>query len=666
MSDTTYRPEIDGLRALAVSAVLANHFFAAYSPNGYMGVDVFFVISGFVITASLQSRPRDQGVLNFLITFYTRRIKRLVPALAVCIMITSVLICMVNPNATKYLIMGIWSLFGLGNIYLWREANDYFGDAAELNPFTHTWSLGVEEQFYFLYPLLFWIAVTRLTPRAAVLGLAGLVLASVLGWVVMQARDPLTAFYIVLFRFWQIGLGALAWVVQDRWTPNEKGATVCKWAVLLGVTGVLVLPVAVPLASATPAVVLGTAAFLMLTGPSYCPVALLMWTPVQYTGRISYSLYLWHWPVAVLLKWTLKLTVVTGAVGILVSVILAYLSYRFVEKPLRHARWAGRRGYELLVGVAAMVAIAGLLAVNGQYLRHSLFLGASPGLIAQGIETLADPYRSEGGAVWSGDDCVLSSNDQVGKQIEASSCTIGLPLDRSQRRVLIIGNSYAAALVAAFDLDANVDESDTSFVLVSSWATPMVPEITLRNRWSIANDDYLNRVVPEMISELSPGDRVLIASDLEGLSPSGFDPELDRTFGELDIGLRRLSSKLNARGVDLSMVGPLPFAREARCDPSSAIPQWYAPNGGPCRYYTREETLLRMNRANTFLEGLSKDGVLQVVDVFDVFCPGDICRYLRPDGVVLYRDVWSHPSVEAAQLMRPYIRDWLRSSTSTK
>ncbi len=660
MSDTTYRPEIDGLRALAVSAVLANHFFAAYSPNGYMGVDVFFVISGFVITASLLSRPRDQGVLDFLITFYTRRIKRLVPALAVCIMITSVLICMVNPNSTKYLIMGIWSLFGLGNIYLWREANDYFGDAAELNPFTHTWSLGVEEQFYFLYPLLFWIAVTRLTRRAAVLGLAGLVLASALAWGVMQAQDPLTAFYIVLFRFWQIGLGALAWVVQDRWTPNQTWATVCKGALLLGVTGVLVLPVAVLLASATPAVVLGTAVFLMLTGSSYRTVAVLMWRPVQYTGRISYSLYLWHWPVAVLLKWTFKLTPVTGAIGILVSLILAYLSYRFVEKPLRHARWVGRQGYELLVGVTGMVAIAGLLVVNGEYLRHSLFLGASPGLIAQGIETLADPYRSEGGGVWSGGDCVLSSNDQVGKQIDATLCTIGLPLDESERRVLVIGNSYAAALVAAFDLEADTGEPDTSFVLVSSWATPMVPEVTERNRWSTANDDYLNRVVPAMISTLAPGDRVLIASDLEGLSPSGFDPTLERTYGELDIGLRRLSSELDARGVDLSVLGPLPFAREARCDPSSAIPQWYAPNGGPCRYHTREDTLLRMERANAFFDDLSRDGVLQVVDVFDVFCPGEICSYLRPDGVVLYRDVWSHPSIEAAQLMRPYIRDWLQ------
>jgi len=666
MSDTTYRPEIDGLRALAVSAVLANHFFAAYFPNGYMGVDVFFVISGFVITASLQSRPRDQGVLNFLISFYTRRIRRLVPALAVCIMVTSVLICMINPNVTKYLIMGIWSLFGLGNIYLWREANDYFGDSAELNPFTHTWSLGVEEQFYFIYPLLFWIAVTLLTQRAAVLGLASLVLASALGWVIVQANDPLTAFYIVVFRFWQIGLGALAWVVQDKWNPTETLATVCKWAVLLGVTGVLVLPVATPFVSATLGVVLGTGVFLMLTRASYRPVGLMMWTPIRNTGRISYSLYLWHWPVAVLLKWTLKLTFVTGIAGIVVSFILAYLSYRFVEKPLRHAQWAGRQGYELIVGVAAMGAIAGLLAVNGQYLRHSLFLGTSPGLIAQGIETLDDPYRSQSGAVWSGDDCVLSSKSQIGKQIEAASCTIGLPLDQSERRVLIIGNSYAAALVAAFDLEADADAPETSFVLVSSWATPIVPEVTVRNPWSLANDDYLNRVVPEMISALAPGDRVLIVSDLAGLSPNFFDPYLDRTYDELGIGLRRLSAELNARGVDLSMIGPLPFAREASCDPSSAIPQWYAPNGGPCRYYTKEETMSRMNRVDAFLDDLSQDGVLQIVDVFDVFCPADICSYLRPDGVVLYRDVWSHPSIEAGQLMRPYIRDWLQAPASTE
>ena len=147
ISSENYRREIDGLRAFAVIAVIINHFNNKLLPSGYLGVDIFFVISGFVITSSLANRESN-GFWDFICSFYARRLKRLVPALAFFVIICSILICLVNPYPGFSLFTGLTSLFGVSNIYLLRESTDYFAESTQLNIFTHTWSLGVEEQFY--------------------------------------------------------------------------------------------------------------------------------------------------------------------------------------------------------------------------------------------------------------------------------------------------------------------------------------------------------------------------------------------------------------------------------------------------------------------------------------------------------------------------------------
>ena len=155
-----YRPEIDGLRALAIVAVIINHFNKELLPSGYLGVDIFFVISGYVITSSL-ARRKSKNFWDFLVGFYERRVKRLIPALALCVTVTSNIIHLFIQNGGTYYLTGALSLIGISNIYIFSNVGDYWGYDASLNPFTNTWSLGVEEQFYLLFPFIIWFSGIR-------------------------------------------------------------------------------------------------------------------------------------------------------------------------------------------------------------------------------------------------------------------------------------------------------------------------------------------------------------------------------------------------------------------------------------------------------------------------------------------------------------------------
>jgi peptidoglycan/LPS O-acetylase OafA/YrhL len=650
-----YLPEIDGLRALAVAAVLASHFFGAAFPNGHLGVDIFFVISGFVITGTLAGRA-DARLPAFLAGFFARRIKRLFPALALVSVISSVLICLVDPTPLDHLRTGLAALFGLGNVWLYLQATDYFADSAALNPFTHTWSLGVEEQFYLVFPLLFWLGWRFVPRRVALVALAGLVLGSAVAWWVTAARAPMLAFYMVPFRFWQIGLGALVWLVQARLAADGGRLAWLKAACAIAAAGVAIAPVPLDARVAALAVTLATAGALLLTGPGRARLAPLAARGAVYLGRVSYSLYLWHWPVAVMLKWTVGLSVASGLAGLGLSLVLAHLTWRGVEEPLRRAAWGPRGpGQELRRGLAAMLAGGLALYANGALLQPHLYQGQPARLIAAGVGSLSAPYRAQAGTLWEGGVCVLASDAEAGKEIVPERCTIGAPFDSAARRVLVAGNSFAPALAAAFDLPA---AAGTAFVLTASWGASPVPELPNDTPWRAANGDYWGRVVPALVAQLRPGDSVLLASDLAGLSPlRGEEGEaLRATFGQ---GLRRLSRDLGARGIGLGVVGPLPFAREAACEPDLAVPQWYAPGGGPCRYYSRAATLARLAPLDTMLERLEAEGAISLIRAFDIFCPGDICGYVAADGTMLFRDVWSHPSVEAATLLRPAVQAWI-------
>ncbi|MEM8912170.1 MAG: acyltransferase family protein [Planctomycetota bacterium] len=336
MSDIKYRPEIDGLRAVSVVLVVLFHADHVI-PGGYVGVDVFFVISGFLITSIIR-RQIEQGQFR-LRDFWVRRIRRILPASAVCI-VGTLLLCSVVMLPNKLMMTArsaAASSLGVANVYF-MEAGGYFDGPADEKPLVHFWSLAVEEQFYLFFPpLLVWLHRRR---RDSVLRwLVGLTVASLACSAFAVYRKPDVAFYLLPSRAWELLLGALLVVIPRR----DVGPSRCEWTSSIGLA--MIVAAAVFFDPLTPFP--GFAALVPCWGAA-CVIRanqsarltvigrLLACRPMVFVGRISYSLYLWHWPILALMRYCLiEITLVNGMIAVFVSLALAYLSWRWIEQPFR-------------------------------------------------------------------------------------------------------------------------------------------------------------------------------------------------------------------------------------------------------------------------------------------------------------------------------------------
>jgi len=369
-----FRGDIEGLRAVAVLLVIAAHAGVPWLTGGFVGVDVFFVLSGFLITGLLNRELAERGRIDFG-AFYIRRLRRLMPALLLMVVVVSVLAFrLLAPwdqvgQAGAAAMASVW----LSNIHFALAKLDYFAPGAESNLFLHTWSLGVEEQFYLLWPALLvgtWLLAKREDrsfKRLGAVALLVVVCASLVTELVLTKHYPQWAFYMMPMRAWQFAAGGLIWalpVSADSGTSSVRRLlTGCMgW---IGLT--LIVGTALWLNRAVPypgwrAVIPTLGAVLVIYAGMQRDVLsarFLAWAPLQRIGRISYSWYLWHWPVLLLggfaLDWSGAPLL---ALEVLASFVLAVLTYRYVESPLRHrSGWLTHRRVALLVSLGLMVAM---------------------------------------------------------------------------------------------------------------------------------------------------------------------------------------------------------------------------------------------------------------------------------------------------------------------
>ncbi|GGO68999.1 acyltransferase family protein [Nocardioides deserti] len=374
-----FRDDIQGVRALAVLAIMLYHAGLSPYPGGFVTLDVFFVVSGFLITHLLLKEVDRDGSVS-LVKFYARRARRILPAASVVTVATLVAsaVWLGVVEARDAATDALWTAFFAANIRFASEQTDYFAQDTAASPFQHFWSLAVEEQFYLVLPLLvvlaaWWAARRAGSMRARAAIVLGTMTAASLAWSVhASTTSPETAYFSTFTRTWEFGVGALLAIIAP-WLVRPLGARDRSLLAATGLAAVVVACFTVTEETAFPGYVallpvLGTGA-IMVAGAEWSgrpPLVqrMLGIAPLRWVGDASYSLYLWHWPVFLIASQHVgrDLSLRGTAAAVLVTFALSWATYRFVETPFRTLSWSPVRTLRLYPASVGVVLAASLVA----------------------------------------------------------------------------------------------------------------------------------------------------------------------------------------------------------------------------------------------------------------------------------------------------------------
>ncbi len=489
-----YVPGIDGLRALAVIAVIVFHVDPSLLPGGFSGVDVFFVISGYVVSASL-SRESLSSLRGFLSTFYARRLLRIYPVLIVCLLTSAVLSSLFIPQSwlsTATTKTGFFAFFGLSNLALIWFNDGYFSPRVEFNPFTHTWSLGVEEQFYLLFPVLFFVLEKGRGRRGGTGLLAKgflplLLLASLWHSARVTALVQDNAFYLLPSRFWELASGAVLFQVLSQ---QKKGhLLVSRISLLLGLLLIGIgfwfsspkffpFPLAMVLVLGTCLAITGVAGG---SAKSFSMAWLLENKISVFIGKLSYSLYLWHWPVFVLFRWTVGLE---GPVAISAAIFLTFLfsvlSYYGVETPVR--KWGvvnSQPAWQIVLASAIAISVSAFFTLG--------VLKAQPVLSLSVTKDRRNWYP-------------LPWPEKNSTESPSSPSRLG-------RKVFVFGDSHAGAYSTLLQ-----KLSDEEGVVIEQYSKGGCSVVNLMAEARRDCLGFIDETVSDILRRASPGDVVFLAS----------------------------------------------------------------------------------------------------------------------------------------------------------
>jgi peptidoglycan/LPS O-acetylase OafA/YrhL len=532
-----YRADIDGLRALAVIPVLLYHAGVPGFPGGFVGVDIFFVISGYLICGMIDGDIRE-GAFS-LSNFYKRRMLRILPALFVMFFVTSALAylyCL--PVELEDYSKSLASAAGsVSNVYFAATAG-YFDAPAETKPLLHTWSLGVEEQFYLVVPLLMLLAY-RVVPKHARLVFAAVAALSFAAAFAVSYRNTTFVFYLTPFRAWELALGALLSIKFIPAPATEFGRNAC------GSVGMLLLCGAIFLGSSSAPLLLMTAlasigATLVIAsseGAASAVGRLLSLRPVVFIGLISYSLYLWHWPLIVFQRTDGLLAGSSGAMTKLTliagSIAIAWLSWKFVEMPFRLKARDTSTGMVFGVASAAMTSLAALCGLV-------LIAGGAPFRFPERVVAIASYLAYDPSQSFRSGRCYLATNRQ---QLDVETC---MKLDGKRPNYLLVGDSHAAHLW--FGLSTSMPEVNLMQATASA-CRPAVERVSVLDSRACPKlmrfvfDDFLvNKKVDKVLLAAAWKDEDIpaLSDTLETLMSRGLDVVVLGPIVEYDGALPRL------------------------------------------------------------------------------------------------------------------------------
>lgn len=609
-----YRADIDGLRAIAVLSVVAYHAGIGAVGGGFVGVDIFFVISGYLIT-SIVLQEASEGRFS-LIDFYERRVRRLLPALVAMLAATfSLASLLALPSELDQLGRTMLAtLFFSSNVYFW-EHSDYFDAPAENQLLLHTWSLAIEEQFYLVVPLVIAALARRSRSSLQVTFVGGTMLSLALCiWLTPLA--PSASFYLLPTRAWELLLGALVAIglFPKLTLPIVREAAATIGLLMIGAAVVLIDSDNFPGAK-TLVPTVGTALIIGagLSGPTLVS-KLLSLRPLVFVGLISYSLYLWHWPVMVFQRtdaWLVADGTRAAAATITVSLLLAVLSWRFVEQPFRsRSRLPRPRLFRMAAIGGAGIACAAFAAVGTGGLPHRL----SPQARSVAAVLAYDPaeqYRTGR--------CMISSGYSAA-DFEASC----LRLSGTKPNYLLIGDSFAAHLWYGLDRvlsGANVMQATASgcrpFVHADAAAWSTCRKVMDR---AFQNPNLLAGV-----------DKLLIAA----------------RWHEADLPhLARTLDWARVRGIDVVLFGPM-------VEYERPVPRILAATGGR-RLDLDAQRRVSLAKLDKRLASLAADNGAQYLSLWSTMCRQPGCMAYDEAGQPLqfdYGHLTADGSVKLVQLL---------------
>lgn len=543
-----YRSDIDGLRAIAVMAVILFHLDKTWLPGGYVGVDIFFVISGYLISLIIH-REREDGTFS-LGEFYGRRFRRIIPALSFVIMSSLVVFHLVfSPgDFTKLVESALYSQFFAANVYFTFIADaSYFSDEMHAQAFLHLWSLAVEEQFYLFWPVLVLFCLGFFRTRALLIGLLVLISLSIASGDLLYRFDPMAAYYMLPSRIGEFGIGALIALLQARNAlPRALGSSrLSAFTVLSGFCLIAWSLIAFEPETVFPGVnaLLPTsgAALVILGGLARPWPALLLGHPLPvFLGRISYSAYLWHWPIIVAVRYVRgDMDLGQKAMAFAATLVLAVITFHLIEQPFRRKPLAFKSAflrYAAAPGVVLLMLGFGLKATDGQGL-----FAFSPDFKEQYqryLSGLHPNYKA---------DYVCQESDLTEDDLRDPACITGA--DRGgEADILLWGDSKAAHLAG---LLGKVGEHTGAAIrnVAHSACAPIMNDPARFSSGQYA--DSCARSAEVIWPAVLTYDKVLLSADW-----AGYLQRADQTFEE---ALIETLAALKERGVRPALLGEVPI-----------------------------------------------------------------------------------------------------------
>jgi peptidoglycan/LPS O-acetylase OafA/YrhL len=654
-----YRPDIDGLRAVAVLPVVLFHSGVGAFAGGFVGVDVFFVISGFLITRIIWSE--NQAGHFSILRFYERRARRILPALfvvlAVCVAAGSAL--MLANQFEQFAHSLISALLFSSNIFFWLESG-YFAPVIEFMPLAHTWSLAVEEQFYIGFPI-FIVLARWLRWNIKLVFILSITLLFVVS-VHLSYTKPSVAFYLLPSRAWELMTGAL--LAVDA-VPEIRKRVLREGAALIGlgliIAGIFLIDSRVAFPGFAALLPCMGAASIIHCGQRTIVGNLLAIRPIVVIGLVLYSLYLWHWPVFVFLRLNaanVDLSAGEATLGIVLSFVLAWATWRFVERPFRdRVRTSTRSVIGLGFGSAAVLIAAGV------------FIGQAAGLPGRLTERTAllqsaandiDPLR-------------MPCQNPFVRGVQSEQCRFGP--QKVKVSYAIVGDSHAAAIRPAIealfegtgragtlwwlgacppllgaetvpDPDFHLCRHFREDIIKSLSATEEIHTVVLAGRWVPAATGIAPEIGGSYKTYLRDVDTIAINDD--------------ETFRVFSRALKRTISEIQSMGKQVLLIGGVP-------EPGFDVPivlALAAHNGAPSNATLDVNAVLAANAVveDLFEEIDRMDGV-DFLPVWDIFCHSDCALML--EGIPLYSDD-DHITYRAArEIIGPQLQERVQGKLLT-